>query len=137
MNVLNKLISGTDHTPQQAETKALPFMSARKKKDKAAISGSSVYQLPIPEGLEAKTYGAVMKHFAKEGVLCVGLLRGLLYGLTVGPKGNHTPYVFTNPSKNTEVYSCDRVFVLSQKLISMSKPKMMKVKSQLLLTEHV
>ena len=32
----------------------------------------------------------------------------------MGPKGNKLPYVFTNPPSDTELFSCDRVFVLSQ-----------------------
>jgi hypothetical protein len=37
--------------------------------------------------------------------------------MQVGPKQNKLPYVFTNPPKETELFSCDKVFVLSQKPI--------------------
>ena len=32
----------------------------------------------------------------------------------IGPRLNATPYVYTNPQRDTEIFSCDRVFVLSQ-----------------------
>ena len=39
----------------------------------------------------------------------------------MGPRANKMPYVFTNPHKDTELYLCDRVFVLSQKVLNNSK----------------
>jgi hypothetical protein len=43
----------------------------------------------------------------------LGLLRGTFANMNMGPKANRMPYVFTNPSKETELFSCDRVFVLA------------------------
>ena len=59
-----------------------------------------------------------MKHLALEGILAIGLLRGMLYHMNIGPKSNKMVYVYTNPSDDTEVFSCDRVFVLSPKILS-------------------
>lgn len=39
------------------------------------------------------------------------------------------PYVFTNPSKDTEVFSCDRVFVLSQKPLPSNLASWIKAKN--------
>jgi len=30
----------------------------------------------------------------------------------LGPRGNKLPYVYTNPSKESELFRCDKVFVL-------------------------
>lgn len=111
MNVLNKLISGTDHMSPS------PLLSPRQTKGLNAAIGSSLYQIPMPDGLKDKTYGALVKLLASRGILAIGLLRGLLHNMHLGPKGNKMVYVYTNPSKDTEVFSCDRVFVLSQKVL--------------------
>jgi hypothetical protein len=43
----------------------------------------------------------------------LGLLRGVFETTGTGPKSNRVPYVFTNPTKDTELFACDKVFVLS------------------------
>lgn len=86
------------------------------KKGLAAVVGSGMYQIKIPEG-ETRTYGELFKSMVKEGLIPLGLYRGVLKNMQVGPKGNKLPYVFTNPPKETELFSCDKVFVLSQKPI--------------------
>lgn len=43
-----------------------------------------------------------------------GILRGVFANTKSGPKNNKMPYVFTNPPKDTELFTCDKVFILSQ-----------------------
>jgi len=80
----------------------------------AAIVGSGLYQIKVPDG-EVRTYGEMFTAFTKKGLLPLGLYRGVFKNMNVGPKQNKMPYVFTNPPKETELFSCDKVFVLSQK----------------------
>lgn len=88
---------------------------ARKKLLK--IPNSCLYQINIPDisnnNNNKKDYGAVYQHLAGQGIIPIGILRGTLANLRVGPKGNQSPYVFTNPPKDTELFSCDRLFVLA------------------------
>jgi len=93
----------------------------KQKADLASITGSSLYQIPVPEGLEERTYGCLYKHLAKIGIIPIGILRGVFSHMNIGPKGNKMPYVYTNPTKNTEIFSCDRVFVLSQNVMPYGK----------------
>ena len=112
--MLNKLISGTDHISKTATRK-------KAKVGIAGITGSSLYQIPVPEGLEERTYGCLFKHLSKSGIIPIGILRGVFTNMNIGPKGNKMPYVYTNPTRGTEIFSCDRVFVLSQNAMSGSK----------------
>jgi hypothetical protein len=42
--------------------------------------------------------------------------------MNIGPKQNKSCYVYTNPAKDTELFSCDKVYVLSPKpLLKSSK----------------
>ena len=82
----------------------------------AALVGSSLYQMKVPD-TDVRTYGELFKSLSKNGIIPVGLYRGVFKNIAVGPKQNKMPYVFTNPPKETEVFSCDKVFVLSQKPI--------------------
>lgn len=50
--------------------------------------------------------------------LTKGLLRGTFPHTNTGPKANKMPYVFTNPPRDTELFTCDKVFVLSPDVIS-------------------
>jgi hypothetical protein len=125
---MNKLISGTD----QAERADLAAQAAREVFNNGGheseenrikfqktlspinnIKGSCLYQINLPEGLEKKTYGTLFKQLSMEGMIPLGLLRGTFTNINMGPKANRMPYVYTNPDKNTELYGCDRVFVLS------------------------
>lgn len=95
---------------------------------------SSLYQISIPEGLESRTYGALFQLLCKRKQiplgepigqyihkkldlfilnLTLGLLRGTFPHTSTGPKANRMPYVFTNPPKDTELFTCDKVFILS------------------------
>lgn len=51
-----------------------------------------------------------------------GLLRGTFPHTNTGPKANKMPYVFTNPPRDTELFTCDKVFVLSPDVIYISFP---------------
>ena len=85
----------------------------RKIRGLAAVKSSSLYQIAIPDGLESRTYGALFRHLAQTGVIPIGLFRGVFPQMKVGSKNNKMSYVYTNPTKDTELFSCDKVFVLS------------------------
>lgn len=85
------------------------------------MRGSSLYQIPLPEGLDSRTYGALYTLLAKRKMIPLGILRGVFANTKSGPKANVMPYVFTNPPKDTELFSCDKVFVLSQTPIKISR----------------
>ena len=82
----------------------------------AALVGSSLYQMKVPDA-HVRTYGDLFKSLSETGVIPLGLYRGVFKNMAVGPKQNKMPYVLTNPPKDSEVFSCDKVFVLSQKPI--------------------
>ena len=79
----------------------------------AKVVSSSLYQIPIPDKLESRTYGALFRHLASQGIIPLGLFRGVFPQMKVGSKNNSMPYIYTNPSKDTELFTCDKVFVLS------------------------
>ena len=115
---MNKLIGNTE--PQSNENRHMG--------DNTMI-GSALYQIPIPDGLESRTYGALYRLLSRRKMIPLGILRGVFTNTKSGPKANKMPYVYTNPPKDTELFSCDRVFVLSQKTIGL--PKMTKVSTRL------
>jgi hypothetical protein len=85
------------------------------------IQGSCLYLINIPDTLVVKTYGSLYKLLAREHKIPMGLLRGTIANLAMGPKANRMPFVYTNPDKDCEVYSCDRVFVLSMEALQANK----------------
>ena len=109
VEIINKLVGGVE----------------RKEKGKASgkshLQGSSLYQIPIPEGLESRTYGALFRLLANRKQIPLGLLRAVFHNTKTGPKANKMPYVFTNPPKDTELFACDRVFILSQTPIKITR----------------
>lgn len=111
---MNKLVGGSEHK-DSSELAALAKQDqgARKLKGLAAVVSSTLFQIGIPDGLESRTYGALYKILVQKGMIPLGLYRGVFPQMKVGPKSNKLSYVFTNPSKETELFSCDRVFVLS------------------------
>ena len=121
IRVLNKLISGTDHITDMPKSNPLLSNARRPIVGIGAVLGSALYQISVPETLTIKTYGHMFRHLTKEGILPLGLLRGVFANMSMGPRSNKMPYVFTNPHKDTELYLCDRVFVLSQKVLNNSK----------------
>lgn len=80
----------------------------------ASMANSSLYQISIPDGLESRTYGALYRLLSRRKQIPLGILRGVFSNTKSGPKANKLPYVFTNPPKDTELFTCDKVFVLSQ-----------------------
>lgn len=110
--MVNKLIGSVDNKDHSADKKS----AAR-----TTLVGSSLYQIGIPEGLESKTYGSLYKLLAERKMIPLGLLRGVFPHTKCGPKANKMPYVFTNPPKDTELFSCDKIFVLSQTPVKIGK----------------
>jgi hypothetical protein len=88
---------------------------------KHSLLGSSLYQINVPEGLDSKTYGKLFSLLAKKNQIPLGILRGVYADTKCGPMSNKMPYVFTNPPKDTELFSCDKIFVLSQTPIKIGK----------------
>jgi len=119
IRVLSKLVSNAINDVQ-AETSSQN--STAKSKDsgdsqsvkKKKVLGSSLYQISIPDGLESRTYGSLYKFLAAKNIIPLGLYRGVFSHMKMGPKMNKDSYVFTNPPKDTELFSCDKVYVLSQ-----------------------
>ena len=126
IRVLNQLISGTDHISGDDEVEKSSGLPKRgtvkpfrnKKGGVQNIRGSALYQISVPDKLESKTYGSLSHELASRGILPLGLLRGVFSNMSVGARSNKMPYVYTNPSKDTELFSCDKVFVLSQSVLS-------------------
>ena len=119
IRVLTKLIGGADYK-EDGELGVDTLLTSEKEniKGKKKSSGlhnivsSTLYQIPIP-ALETRTYGSLFQHLISQGMIPIALYRGVSTNLS--PRMNHMPYVFTNPQIETEVFSCDQVFVLSQK----------------------
>jgi hypothetical protein len=124
IRVLNQLISGTDHISADEEGAKAPKKKGsintirQKKGGVSTIRGSALYQISVPDKLESKTYSCLTQELASRGILPLGLLRGVFSNMSVGARSNKMPYVYTNPSKDTELFSCDKVFVLSQTVLS-------------------
>ena len=116
IRVLVKLISGAE-----VEKKSAKSSGKANKAGVSSIESSSLYQIPIPDNLETRTYGSLFNRLITTGVIPLGLFRGVFANMSVGAKGNKLSYVYTNPSKDTELFTCDRVFVLSPKIISATK----------------
>ncbi len=78
-----------------------------------SIKTGSLMQIAVPDGLESRTYGSLYKFLSHRDIIPLGLYRGVFPHMKLGPKANKMSYVFTNPAKDTELFSCDRIFVLS------------------------
>jgi hypothetical protein len=122
IKVINKLVSGNDYL-DIGEMNELYATSGSKNKTKgiAAIKGSCVYQINIPTDLETQTYGALYNYLSERSIIPIGIYRGIVPQMKVGPKGNKMCYAFTNPAKDTELFSCDKIFVLSQNPLKSGK----------------
>ena len=125
IKVMNKLISGIEHKDYN-EIAASAGTTLIKPRGLAAVIGSSLYQISIPDDLESHTYGALFKHLAKSDMIPLGIFRGVFAQMKTGPKANKMSYVFTNPPRDTELFSCDKVFVLAQKPLFVDKKKVRK-----------
>lgn len=108
IEVLNKLIEGK-------ATERSTTASAN-----SDMLGSGLYQIPIPDGLESRSYGSLYKLLSRRGQIPLGILRGVSATTKIGAHKNKLPYVYTNPSKDTELFTCDKIFMLSPTPI---KPK--------------
>jgi hypothetical protein len=75
------------------------------------LQGSCLYQIPLSTQMVGKSYGSLYKRLSKKGIVPLGLLRG------TGSPDLVAPYVYTNPSYDTELNEYDRVFILSVKPI--------------------
>jgi hypothetical protein len=136
---MNKLISGVDQTEradlaaeaasQTSTTSSTSPISYHGISPLNDIKGSCLYQIPLPEGLERKSYGLLYKTLTRQGLIPLGLLRGTFSNMNMGPKANRMPYVYTNPDKNAELFICDRVFVLSPKPVAIPTPDSVQVAS--------
>ena len=73
------------------------------------LKGSCLYQMALPTGMANKSYGSLFYRLARKGIVPLGLLR------CTGMHASVSPYVYTNPSFDTELTVHDRVFVLSVK----------------------
>jgi len=126
ISVLNKLVGGevmddmstggssSNHQSISVSAAAPSTSMTTKAGDKKKQRGSSLYQIQIPEGLESRTYGSLFKFLAARKIIPLGLYRGVFSHMKMGPKMNKESYVFANPPKDTELFSCDSVYVLSQ-----------------------
>lgn len=75
--------------------------------DLSDLKGSCLYQIPLPADMPGRSYGSLYKRLSKRGIVPLGLLRGS------SSPSEHAPYVYTNPSYDTELSSYDFVFILS------------------------
>lgn len=123
IRVLDKLISGTDCIETKENRNPL-IASRRPKVGLQAVAGSSLYQIHIPDTIQPRTYGKLVEYYAKDNILPLGILRGVFSNMSSGAKGNKMCYVYTNPHKDTELFTCDRVFVLSPRVLNESKVPM-------------
>ena len=116
VSVMRLFTSGVEVRDRDTIRAKILGQDTPERKGVAALVGSSLYAMKVPD-TNVRTYGELFTSLAKNGIIAVGLYRGVFKNIAVGPKQNKMPYVFTNPPKETEVFSCDKVFVLSQKPI--------------------
>ena len=100
--------------PSQIGMNSAKVASTKRIKD---IQGSCLYQMALPDNFNDRTYGRLYQKLSSQGIIPLGILRGTFSGMSVGPKANRAPYVYTNPEKDTELFKCDKIFVLSTKPI--------------------
>jgi len=84
--------------------------------DCSRVASSCLYQMNLdnyPEYKGIKSYGKLFEALAKIGIVPIGIYRGLLTNMKFGTMANTMPYVYTNPDKDTELFSNDKIFVLS------------------------
>lgn len=79
------------------------------------VAQSHLFQIPVPREMQDSTYGDLFESLSQDyGMVPLGLLRGVHSRLSDHYKGNHIPYVFTNPPRKTRLSRADKVFVLSK-----------------------
>ena len=135
VKVIAELFSGVERKGRSELMALIKGDKRHERKGVAAIVSSTLYQIDIPD-LPNRTYGYLFKHLAHQGIIPLGIYRGVFQHMKVGPKQNNHSYCFTNPAKDTELFSCDKVYVLSptplivpnRKNIKMSESAMTKRK---------
>ena len=132
ISVISELFSGVDRKSKHELNAAIRGKANIQRKGVAAIVGSTLYQISMPE-LESRTYGHLFKHLAATGIIPLGLYRGVFPHMQIGPKQNKTPYCYCNPSKDTELFSCDKVYVLSPRALLKSNKKNIKLSESAML----
>ena len=133
--MIAELFSGVERKGRSELMALIKGDKRHERKGVAAIVSSTLYQIDIPD-LPNRTYGYLFKHLAHQGIIPLGIYRGVFQHMKVGPKQNNHSYCFTNPAKDTELFSCDKVYVLSptplivpnRKNIKMSESAMTKRK---------
>ena len=125
ISVISEIFSGVDRK-SRIEIEGELRGEIVQKKGVAAVVGSTLYQIEMPE-LANRTYGSLFKHLAADGIIPIGLYRGVFPHMNIGPKQNKACYVYTNPAKDTELFSCDKVYVLSPKPLIKSSKKGIKM----------
>ncbi len=122
IEILNLLVGGIEKREiEKATNQYYKNNTGTTSKAMKGLIGSSLYQIPLPDGLVSRTYGALYSLLAKRKQIPLGILRGVFSTTKSGPKANVMPYVFTNPPKDTELFSCDKIFVLSQTPIKITR----------------
>ncbi len=74
---------------------------------------SHFFLITVPANMSGKSFGELFDELAKIGILLVALQRGIWTKLGSGPNGNSFPYVYTNPTNDTRVEKCDKLYVLA------------------------
>jgi hypothetical protein len=120
IDVINKLIGTAEPLCTQVNGKNSPNAGSSSG-SYLHMRSSSFYQISIPDGLESRTYGALYRLLSRRNQIPLGILRGVFSNTKSGPKANKMPYVFTNPPKDTELFTCDKIFVLSQTAVGLSR----------------
>lgn len=125
IKVLNQLISGPENIDRREHIiKASKIVAAVSNQDYDEneyvksklfdISSSRMYLIPIPTDFMHKSYRVLFKYLCSKNLVPLGLYRGTFSSMTVGPRGNTLPYVYTNPDKDVELLLTDKIYVLSE-----------------------
>ena len=120
---------GNDSEDSEVDESKQSKKSNRLKSRLEMIESSCLYQIKVPDDIEIKTYGKLYQYLSTQGIIPLGLLRGTYGKMAIGPKNNKMPYVYTNPDKYAELFTCDRIFVLSTKPLQMNQRVDIKVSS--------
>ena len=129
IKVITELFSGVERKSRNELLAIVKGDKILNKKGVSAIVGSTLYQVSLPD-LANRTYGYLYKHLASKGIIPLGVYRGVFAHMKLGPKQNKYSYCYTNPAKDTELFSCDKVYVLSP--IPLLTPNKKSVKVSLL-----
>jgi hypothetical protein len=143
IKVLNQLISGPENIDRREHiiraskivSKANNQMDDDNEYAKSKlfdIPSSRLYLMPIPADFVHKSYKVLIKYLYSKNLVALGLFRDTFSTMTVGPRGNKFPYVFTNPDKDTELFLTDKIYVLSEDSID---ERVVQMKEHIVLTQ--